>query len=354
MCKEEFEMKKLVVSSLVVLLAFAAQAIAQSTSSSQTQSNQTSDQPGAGGVGSSATGDTATSPASESASSAATQPGASGSRTGQGATAGRRNSLGAGTQSLTSQGAQGGLEQHIATCLALGNQEEVALAQFAQQRATNPQVKQFAQTMIQEHQQAIQQLQQAVPQVASLQLTSTAAGQSGASSSRSGAGSSERLGSSSSSGTSGSNATAGADRSTASGAETASAGTPSTGSTASATQRGASTGGGHDQMAEFARTVKQNCLKLSEQSLGQKQGAEFDKAYIGQQIVAHTNMLAELQAAQQFASGSQLQPLLQQGTQMTEHHLSQARTIMEQLEAANAQSGQGGTPPRAATPSRSR
>jgi len=339
-------MKKLMVSSLVVLLAFAAQAIAQSTSNDQTQSNQTSDQPGAGGVGNSASGDTATSPASEPSSSAATQPGASGSRTGQGTTAGRRNSLGAGTQSLTSQGAQGGLEQHIATCLALGNQEEVALAQFAQQRATNPQVKQFAQMMIQEHQQAIQQMQQAVPQLASVQLTSSAASQSG---SRSGAGSPERLGSS---GTSGSNATAGADRSTASGGETASTGTSSTGSTTSANQRGASSGGGHEQMVEFARTVKQNCLKLSEQSLGQKQGAEFDKAYIGQQIVAHTNMLAELQAAQQFASGSQLQPLIQQGTQMTEHHLAQARTIMEQLEQASA--GQGGSPARTGAPARSR
>jgi predicted outer membrane protein len=338
-------MKKLMMSSLVVLLAFAAQAIAQSTSSDQTQSNQTSDQPGAGGVGNSASGDTATSPASEP-SSPATQPGVSGSRTGQGASASRRNSLGAGAQSLTSQGAQGGLEQHIATCLALGNQEEVALAQFAQQRATNPQVKQFAQTMIQEHQQAIQQLQQAVPQVASVQLTSTGAAQSGRSSSRTGAGASERLGSSGRE-ASDNNATAGADRSTASGGETA-----STSSTAGASQRGASASSGHEQMVEFARTVKQNCLKLNEQALGQKQGVEFDKCYIGQQIAAHTSMLAELQAAQQFTSGSQLQPLIQQGTQMTEQHLAQARTIMEQLEQASG--GQGGSPARAGAPARSR
>jgi predicted outer membrane protein len=117
-------------------------------------------------------------------------------------------------------------------------------------------------------------------------------------------------------------------------------------------QRGGA-GGDHQQMVEFARTVKQNCLRLSEQALGQKQGAEFDKAYIGQQIAAHTNMLAELQAAQQFASNSQLQPLLQQATQMTEHHLTQARTIMDQLEQASGQGGQGATP-RAGAPARSR
>ncbi len=313
-------MRKLVASTLVVLLAFAAQAVAQSTSSSrQSQSNQTSDQPGVGGVGNSTTGDTATSPASESTGSSATQ-------------ATRRNSLGAGTQSANAQSSA--LEQHIATCLALGNEEEVAMAQFAQQRATNPEVKQFAQEMIRQHEQAIQQMQQAMPQLASmnLKLTSSASGQSGAASSRTGA---ESTG----------NATAEADRSTATG-ETASSTTSTAGN-----QRGAAAGGGQHQMVEFARTAKQNCLRLSEQSLGKKQGAEFDKAYIGQQIVAHTSMLAELQAAQQFASGSQLQPLIQQGTQMTEQHLAHAQSIMQQLEAAG---GQGGSPARAGAPARSR
>jgi predicted outer membrane protein len=318
--EEEFEMRKLVAGTLMMLLAFASQALAQSTNSSsrQSQSNQTSDQPGVGGVGNSATGDTSTSPASESAGSSASQ-------------ATRRNSLGAGTQSANSQ--SGALEQHIATCLALGNEEEVAMAQFAQQRATNPEVKQFAQEMIRQHQQAIQQMQQAMPQLASmnLKLTSSASGQNGAASSR---------GETASAG----NATAEADRSTATG-ETASSTTSAAGN-----QRGAA-GGGQHQMVEFARTAKQNCLRLSEQSLGKKQGAEFDKAYIGQQIVAHTTMLAELQAAQQFASGSQLQPLIQQGTQMTEQHLAHAQSIMQQLEAAGSQ---GGAPARAGAPARSR
>jgi predicted outer membrane protein len=312
-------MRKLVASTLVVLLAFAAQAAAQSTSSSrQSQPNQTSDQPGVGGVGNSATGDTATNPASET-------PGTASQAT-------RRNSLGAGSQSLSSQ--SGALEQHIATCLTLGNEEEVAMAQFAQQHATNPEVKQFAQEMIRQHQQAIQQMQQAMPQLASmnLKLTSSASGQSGAASSRTGAASTG-------------NATAEADRSTATGETASSTSSPA------GNQRGAAAGGGQHQMVEFARTAKQNCLRLSEQSLSKKQGAEFDKAYIGQQIVAHTGMLAELQAAQQFTSGSQLQPLIQQATQMTQQHLAQAQGIMDQLEAA---AGQGGAPARAAAPARSR
>jgi len=315
-------MKKLLAGSLVVLLACASNGLGQSTSSSQTQSNQTSDQPGAGGVGNSSTGDAATGPA-QSGRSAAGQSSSATQTPGS-----RRNSLGGSSQALSSQG--GGLEQHIATCLALGNQEEVALAQFAQQRTQNPEVKQFAQTMIEQHQQALQQLQQAAPQLASMNLQLTAG--SGAQSGQAGqSGSSSRSASATSGqGATGSTATAGADRSTASGSTSSSTSDAST----SGNQRGASAGGEHQQMAEFAREVKQTCLNLTQQDLSRKQGAEFDKCYIGQQIVAHTQMLAELQTAQRHVSG-QMQSLIQQGTQMTEHHLAQAKSIMQQLDAAS-------------------
>src|SRR5262249_26367643 len=52
------------------------------------------------------------------------------------------------------------MDEFIATCLLIGNQEEVALAQEALGRAQNQNVKQFAQMLINDHQQAIQKLQQ--------------------------------------------------------------------------------------------------------------------------------------------------------------------------------------------------
>lgn len=50
------------------------------------------------------------------------------------------------------------------------NRGEVELGQFAQQRATNPQVKQLAQRIAQDHQQALQQLNQ-IAQQSNVQIT---------------------------------------------------------------------------------------------------------------------------------------------------------------------------------------
>jgi hypothetical protein len=164
-----------------------------------------------------------------------------------------------------------------------------------------------------------------------LQLTSTQGGASGSATSASGQSGS----------TSARSGQSGAGSSTTAGGST------------SGSQRNSASGGqsgGQDQqMAQFAQEVKQECLNLTQAELGRKQGAEFDKAYIGQQLVAHTNMLAELRAAQRHASG-QLQPIIQQGTQMTEHHLAQARQIMEQLDAGGAAGGASGAPRSGATP----
>jgi predicted outer membrane protein len=226
------------------------------------------------------------------------------------------------TTTTTAQGQGNKLDQHLAACLTLGNQEEIALAQFAQERAQNPQVKQFAQMMIEEHQQAVSQLQKAVPQLASLNLQLK-----------------------------------GAEGSTERGAETSTTRATTNEQAASTTdgaQRAKSAQGSADpQMLELGRAIKEECLALTQAELGRKQGADFDKCYIGQQLVSHTAMLAELKAGQRFAS-NQLKPVLQQGAQMAEHHLAQARTIMEQLDASgganppqNAQRpGAGTQPPR--------
>ena len=216
-----------------------------------------------------------------------------------------------GGQAQASQG--GALQKHIAVCLILGNQEEAALGQFAQDRAQHDQVKQFAQMMAEEHQQANAKIQQAVPQLASMDLKLTAT--EGNAGSAPGQGTRDN------------------QRQSATGAQA----------------------GGQDQMVQFAKQVKQECLNLTQAELGRKQGAEFDKCYIAQQIVAHTGMLAHLRASQQHVS-NELQPIIQEGTKMTEHHLAQARQIMEQLEneggarSANASSGAAGQAQRRGSP----
>ena len=51
-------------------------------------------------------------------------------------------------------------EQHLAACLIIDNQGQVALAEFAQEQSQNDEVKQFAQQMVQEHTECISKLQQ--------------------------------------------------------------------------------------------------------------------------------------------------------------------------------------------------
>ena len=220
----------------------------------------------------------------------------------------------AGQPARTQPGAQAGqanqFDHNLAVCLALGNQEEIELAQFAQERAQSPQVKQFAQMMIEEHQRALSQLKQADPQLASVNLELKVP-----------AGATETTGA----------ATPGAQRTTTAGAQ-----------------------GGQNQMIDFARDLRQECLNLVTQELGRKQGAEFDKAYIGQQAGAHMFMLAEARVAQRYVQNDQLRPVIQQGEQMAEHHLAQARQIKEQLATGGGQSpaGQAQRPETPATPRR--
>ena len=54
-----------------------------------------------------------------------------------------------------------GVAQYITDCLVSGNQAEIALARIAQERATDPEVKQFARKMIQDHTAFSQKLQTA-------------------------------------------------------------------------------------------------------------------------------------------------------------------------------------------------
>lgn len=73
-----------------------------------------------------------------------------------------------------------------------------------------------------------------------------------------------------------------------------------------------------------------NELELTKKMLQKHEGDEFDMAYIGQQIVAHTCMLAHLQALKN--SGPQeLQQLATEGEQTTLKHLDHAVKIAKEL-----------------------
>jgi predicted outer membrane protein len=155
---------------------------------------------------------------------------------------------------------------------------------LAQQQSQNEEVKKFAAHMIEQHRQAVAKIQQAVPQVAGVSLT-----------------------------------------------DAQTPGTPPTSSESTELQ--------------MAKAVKQQCLQLTKQDLSEKQGADFDKCYIGQQIGAHIGMLAELRGSKNFAN-PQLQQVIQEGEKMAEMHLAEAKRIIQKLDKPESTARSATTPAR--------
>jgi predicted outer membrane protein len=166
------------------------------------------------------------------------------------------------------------MDSFIASCLLLGNQEEVALAQLASQKAQNPEVKQFAQMMIEDHQKAIQKLQQHAKPGISID---------------------------------------GAAR-----------------QTVASTQAGSAN---LDKVLQLSQQAAQECLSMTKSELQQKQGAEFDKAFIGSQVGAHIGMLAKLKASEQHAS-PELASLLNESSMTVKSHFEKAKQICKDLESS--------------------
>jgi putative membrane protein len=181
------------------------------------------------------------------------------------------------------------VQRYIVGCLLAKNQAEVEMGKFAQQQAQNPEVKEFAQMIVQDHGKLVQQLQKLnSPQAGDRATTTTdAAGQDVA------------------------------ERTT----------------TDAATLR---TGGNSavDQLLALDRQIVERCSQMAKDELQQKQGAEFDKCFIGAQIGNHMQSLAALEVLQQQGP-EQIQQIAQQAQPVVQQHLEHAKQIMQKLEGQN-------------------
>jgi predicted outer membrane protein len=184
----------------------------------------------------------------------------------------------------------------------LGNREEIAVAEFAQGRVQNDQVREFIAMIQRDHQQAVEKLRSAVPEIAiwNLDLNATA-GQPGARTTQ----------------------------------PTAAAAVGATAGTAAVAGQGAAGRDFQSQMLALQRTAAEQCLAITQRELGEQSGEEFDMAFLGQQIAGHIGMLAKLKASQQFASGN-LRNVIQESTQVVERHLQQAKQIKQALKQSGA------------------
>jgi predicted outer membrane protein len=205
------------------------------------------------------------------------------------------------------------LDHYITDCLINGNQEEIALARIAQQRATDPQVKQFAQEMIRVHSMFLNKLQ------------ADSGRASGPTSEQPGrdqqVGNQERT--NPFGGTQGSR-------------QQSAVGGPGVDVTAPGAQvtvgRGDGSRMGHDAARQFLQVEKevhQQCLQSKTRELSQKEGAQFDRCYMNSQVGAHMKMADELTVYSRKVSSS---------LQTTQQHLAHAKQIAERLDGATPRS----------------
>ena len=81
----------------------------------------------------------------------------------------------------------------------------------------------------------------------------------------------------------------------------------------------------------------EQCRQSAARELQQKSGSEFDKCYIGMQIAAHMQMLDTLKVMSRYAS-PELDQVIEQGEQTTEQHLEHAKKLIASLEGRSSDS----------------
>jgi len=229
----------------------------------------------------------------------------------------RRETLGnaADRARTTAVATRGGhnMDSTLVDMLAPGNQEEIALGRLAEQKSQNPMVKEFAQQMVQDHTKFLEQLRRFGNVSAGPAAPAEGAATEPAAPARP--------------------RTQGVD---------VQAGGVEVRTPAAATTRPpetAAAGSTDSQILPIMHEVHQRCLASSQRYLQQKQGQQFDDAYVGMQIVEHMKMLDKLAVASEHAS-PELQQVLQQGAQTAQNHFQHAEKLMQQIAHGGAQGAQ--------------
>jgi predicted outer membrane protein len=166
--------------------------------------------------------------------------------------------------------------------LAIGNQAEIAVARSASEQLQNEDVKQFAKMLIDDHTKALQQLQKVAPQA--VEQASLRGG----------------------------------------GAE----GIAKTGDNAR-TERTAARAGSFDPV-EVHKQIAERCIESTRKELSEKQGAEADMCFVGQQLVVHQQTLDKLSVFAEYAS-PELRQTIDESSESVEKHLQHAKQLVKQL-----------------------
>jgi len=85
------------------------------------------------------------------------------------------------------------------------------------------------------------------------------------------------------------------------------------------------------ELCEISEQACENSLKMTKEMLGKYDGEKFNMAFVGQQCVAHTMMLAELKAIESVGP-KELNEVAKDGISKTEKHLEKFKQLAKKLD----------------------
>lgn len=221
---------------------------------------------------------------------------------------------------------QASVQDYLVTKLTLANTAEIQMGQLATEKAQNPEVKQFAQMLIRDHQQLNEQLQKLGSEGQSTERSSQTTRAQGQEQRREAT--TERR----------------ADRSERREARAERTeirrDTEESGDRARGLRRSGASQQVPQQLTQLTQQAAQKHLQMAKQMLQEKQGQEFDAAFVGMQIAGHTWLLAELQAMQD-AGSSEFQQVARQAEQKTAEHLQHAQQLASKIMSDRGTVSQG-------------
>jgi predicted outer membrane protein len=176
--------------------------------------------------------------------------------------------------------------QQLASCLALDNQEQVILGKFAQDKFESKEVAAFAKMLIEEHQSCLKKLSKFAPDAAQEGYLTDSRG-----------------------------------------------GSSNDQATTQPPQSNATPGSMIDAM-QLQREIAQQCIADSKEYLSKKEGAEFDKCFVGTQLAKHAAMHSKLTVLQRHTS-DELKQMVTNGIKITATHMQAAEKLMASLDSAD-------------------
>lgn len=220
-------------------------------------------------------------------------------------------------QAIQHEGQEQQLTNYFADKLMLANQAEIEASQLAAQKSSNEEVKQFAESLIKDHQQLDEKLKQLAPEAAASFAQHGGRARDGRLAERLAGRLEENRG----------------DRPAAE-ARGERPAADARGDRPTQIRTAARDMIAHEMLTKLCKINHEACQnhrEMCKQMLEQYQGQDFDMAFLGMQIGQHAALLSELKAIHNVGT-PEFQQLVDHTTQKVEQHLQQAKTLAKKLE----------------------